>query len=59
MVAADINIQVIEIANIIVDTTIRKRLNNYDSLHETNSDDETKALNSSVQSGLNANLNLN
>ncbi|CAG8661311.1 9053_t:CDS:1 [Funneliformis mosseae] len=36
MVAADINTRVIERSNIIVDTTTRKRPNDYDSLHETN-----------------------
>ncbi|CAG8687480.1 11794_t:CDS:2 [Funneliformis mosseae] len=36
MVAADINTQVIKRSNIIVDTTTRERLNNYDSLHKTN-----------------------
>ncbi|CAG8777937.1 12156_t:CDS:2, partial [Funneliformis caledonium] len=36
IVAADINTRVIERSNIIVDTTIRERPNDYDSLHETN-----------------------
>ncbi|CAI2188489.1 13976_t:CDS:2 [Funneliformis geosporum] len=40
MVAADINTRVIERSNIIVDTTIRERPNDYDSLHETNDFDQ-------------------